>query len=271
MKFLMPLFFLFLILACHNQAEKKQKEAENSFDFDKNKNETTDHGFLLDSSAYYVDSIIRQFIQSSLGTSKKEKYTYTVHKAMLNKDKAVDAIIAINRLDFAQQKAKETGAETQAEKMAYMGPFNAFIFYDGRSNTFSPPTIVPSSPLLPLDIHFEHISSNQHKDAVIDFRIRNSSYKEVYFLFNNRPKKVFQWKNFDGLGSDSEEAYEFRFKLAQRSNVKDIVVYQANLGTHPNKIDAFTYKPEIKTSNDVIKRFFYVDKEGKYFSAKSGL
>jgi hypothetical protein len=106
---------------------------------------------------------------------------------------------------------------------------------------------------------------------VIDFRIRNSSYKEVYFLFNNRPKKVFQWKNFDGLGSDSEEAYEFRFKLAQRSNVKDIVVYQANLGTHPNKIDAFTYKPEIKTSNDVIKRFFYVEKEGKYFSAKSGL
>ena len=182
-------------------------------------------------------------------------------------DKAIDAIISVNRLSYAKQTAIESGHVAQAEKLAYMGPFNAFIFFDGRSNSFSIPVPVPSSPLLPLDISFANISSNQHKDLVVNFRIRNSSYKEVYFLFNNKPSKVFQWKNFDGLGKPNSEAYAFEFNPGN-GPVRDIIVYKAKIDAPKEEIDPFIFKPKILSSQEVQKKFFYVPAQGKYFSTK---
>ena len=269
MKYLLPLFIHILIVGCNNDSKTKETEENSSFNFDSQSKTANANGFLLDSTAYYVDSIIRQYIQTSIGTEPSEEYTYTFHKALLNKDKVTDAIISVNRLGFAKEKAKENGSERQAKKMAYMGPFNIFIFYDGRSNSFSTPIPVPSSPILPLDISFEHISSNQHKDLIVDFRIRNSSFKEVYFLFNNKPFKVFQWKNFDGLGETTEEAYTFTYRQSQRGNIKDIIVNKGTIETYPKEIDPFKYKPTIKNSKEVLKRFFYIREKGKYFSTKN--
>lgn len=223
--------------------------------------------FLLDSSAAYVDSVVQTYLQTALNMKPQEVFTYKIHKELLNPDQIPDAIISVNRLSFAKQKAEASGHVAQAEKLAYMGPFNSFIFYDGRSNSFSSPISVPSSPLLPLNVSFEYISSNRHKDMVLDFRIRNSSYKEVYFLFNNKPSKVFQWKNFDGLGNNDSEAYSFEFK-ASNGPVKDIIVYNAQIEEPKTQIDPFIYKPNIVNSDKLKKKFFYVPAQGKYFSTK---
>ena len=128
-----------------------------------------------------MDSVIRSFINQTLQTSQNEDYTFEIHRAQLNPDQVTDAIISVNRLSYAQNKAALSGYQAQAENLGYMGPFNLFIYYDGANNSFEIPTPVPSSPLLPLRISFEHISSNKYKDLVVDFRIRNSSYKEIYF------------------------------------------------------------------------------------------
>ena len=254
-------------MACSNEDSSGSDQESNLFESFENQNIGKKIGYLLDSSAFYVDSIIRKYIRKTLNTVDNENFTYNIHKAALNPDKKIDAIISVNRLAYAKQTAIESGHSVQAKKLAYMGPFNIFIFYDGRSNSFSIPMPVPSSPLLPLDISFANISSNQYKDLVVDFRIRNSSYKEVYFLFNNKPSKVFQWKNFDGLGKPNSEAYSFAFKPGN-GPVKDIYVYNAKIGAPKGEIDPFVFKPKILNSQDLRKRFFYVPSQGKYFSTK---
>ena len=267
MKIIYCLLFLLSLAACSNKDSNGSGEESEIFDTITNKNTRNKTGYLLDSSAFYADSVIRKYIRETMNTGEKEDFTYTVHKAALNPDKAIDAIISVNRLSYAKQTAIESGHVAQAEKLAYMGPFNAFIFFDGRSNSFSIPVPVPSSPLLPLDISFANISSNQHKDLVVNFRIRNSSYKEVYFLFNNKPSKVFQWKNFDGLGKPNSEAYAFEFNPGN-GPVRDIIVYKAKIEAPKEEIDPFIFKPKILNSQEVQKKFFYVPSQGKYFSTK---
>ena len=268
MKIIYCSLILWFFVACSNEEAIGPAQESDIFDSITNKNTDDKIGYLLDSSAFYADSVIRKYIRETLNTVDGEKFTYTIHTEALNPDKEIDAIISVNRLAYAKQTAIESGHVAQAKKLAYMGPFNAFIFYDGRSNSFSIPVPVPSSPLLPLDISFANISSNQHKDLVVDFRIRNSSYKEVYFLFNNKPSKVFQWKNFDGLGTPNSEAYSFAFNPGN-GPVRDILVYNAKIEAPKGAIDPFIFKPKVVISQDLRKRFFYVPKQGKYFSAKN--
>ena len=267
----MKIMYCFLILcflmACSNEEASGPASESDIFDSITNKNTGNKIGYLLDSSAFYADSVIRKYIRETLNTRDGEKFTYAIHKAPLNPDTEIDAIISVNRLAYAKQTAIESGRVAQAEKLAYMGPFNVFIFYDGGSNSFSIPVPVPSSPLLPLEISFANISSNQHKDLVVDFRIRNSSYKEVYFLFNNIPSKVFQWKNFDGLNTPNSEAYSFSFNPGN-GPVRDILVYNAKIEAPKDEIDPFIFKPKIVNSQELRKRFFYVPTQGKYFSTK---
>ena len=268
MKIIYCSLILWFFVACSNEEAIGPAQESDIFDSITNKNTDDKIGYLLDSSAFYADSVIRKYIRETLNTVDGEKFTYTIHTESLNPDKEIDAIISVNRLAYAKQTAIESGHVAQAKKLAYMGPFNAFIFYDGRSNSFSIPVPVPSSPLLPLDISFANISSNQHKDLVVDFRIRNSSYKEVYFLFNNKPSKVFQWKNFDGLDTPNSEAYSFAFNPGN-GPVRDILVYNAKIEAPKGEIDPFIFKPKVVNSKDLRKRFFYVPKQGKYFSAKN--
>ncbi len=267
MKIIYCSLILWFFVACSNEEAIGPAQESDIFDSITNKNTDDKIGYLLDSSAFYADSVIRKYIRETLNTVDGEKFTYTIHTEALNPDKEIDAIISVNRLAYAKQTAIESGHVAQAKKLAYMGPFNAFIFYDGRSNSFSIPVPVPSSPLLPLDISFANISSNKHKDLVVDFRIRNSSYKEVYFLFNNKPSKVFQWKNFDGFGTPNSEAYSFAFNPGN-GPVRDILVYNAKIEAPKGEIDPFIFKPKVVNSQDLRKRFFYVPKQGKYFSAK---
>ena len=269
MKIMYCFLFLWFLMACSNEDSSGSAQESDLFETITNQNSRNKTGYLLDSSAFYVDSIIQKYIRETLNTGDNENFTYNIHKAALNPDNEMDAIISVNRLAYAKQTAIESSHVAQAEKLAYMGPFNAFIFYDGRSNSFSIPVPVPSSPLLPLDISFVNISSNQHKDLVVNFRIRNSSYKEVYFLFNNKPSKVFQWKNFDGLGTHDSEAYAFGFNPGN-GPVRDIIVYKAKIEEPKVAIDPFIFKPKILNSQEVQKKFFYVPAQGKYFSTKDG-
>ena len=112
-----------------------------------------------------------------------------------------------------------------------------------------------ASPLLPLKVSFENITSIDFKDILIDFRIRNSSFKEVYFIINKFPKLVFEWTNFDGLGTPNEEAYVFSFKDG-RNVVKDIIINEGEIDKLPKKIDLLTYEPIIKKQNKKVKTFW---------------
>ena len=223
---------------------------------------------LLDSSKTFIDQVLHNHFKKTLLINENEKYSYEIYKEHLNGDSIIDAVITLNRLEYAKQKAEESGNPTKAEKIGFMGPFNAFFLFDGKSNTLSSPLVVPSSPLEPLKVSFENITSIDFKDILIDFRIRNSSFKEVYFIINKFPKLVFEWTNFDGLGTPNEEAYVFDFK-AGTNVIKDIIIYEGKIDNLPPNTNPLTYEPKIINQNKKIKTFFYSKSKGKYFTSKT--
>ena len=223
---------------------------------------------LLDSSKTFIDQVLHNHFKKTLLINENEKYSYEIYKEHLNGDSIIDAVITLNRLEYAKQKAEESGNPTKAEKIGFMGPFNAFYLYDSKTNKLSSPLVVPSSPLQPLKVSFENITSIDFKDILIDFRIRNSSSKEVYFILNKFPRLVFEWTNFDGLGTPNEEAYVFDFK-AGKNVIKDIIIYEGKIDNLPPNTNPLTYEPKIINQNKKIKTFFYSKSKGKYFTSKT--
>ncbi len=91
-------------------------------------------------------------ITGSLAMDATEKYSTETYKEKINNDEFEDAIITVNRLDFAKNKARNLKNGRQIAEMGYIGNYNYFVFYDGRLDKFSVPVLVPSSSLNKLKV-----------------------------------------------------------------------------------------------------------------------
>ena len=266
------IFFTLLVLiafACESSSNQDTNQSEPNTDIFGNTITSNRNSqiHLLDSSKTFIEQVLHEHFQKSLFLSKDEKYTYEIHEAYLNNDTIKDAIITINRLNLAKTRAKESGKPRKAEALGYMGPFNAFYFYNGLTDQISGPTVIPSSPLLPLKVSFENVTSIDFKNILIDYRIRNSSHKRIYFLMNEHPELVFDWMNFDGLGTPKQEAYDFTF-YDSKNSVKNIRITESKISAIPENSDFFTYEPQLIPTKKIVKEFFYIDTKGKYFTLK---
>ena len=221
---------------------------------------------LLDSTEQYLNDVIDLHCRKTLFISEEENYEIMVFKEYLNQDSIIDAIITINRLAFAKQKAEESEQPIKAKEIGYMGPFNAFYFYNGATNQISNPIVVPSSPLVNLKINFENISNNEYKDVLVDYRIRNSSTRQVYFLYGMVPSLVFEHTIFDELGTNNKVAYSFNYKPGTQSEIKNILLTQGQIKRIPRQSDLFTFAPEIINTKKTVQEFFFIPGQGKYFS-----
>ena len=177
-----------------------------------------------------------------------------------------DAIVTVNRLDFAMKEAMASANPAKRAELGYMGNFNYFFFFDGKLDMLSPPISIPSSPLLPLQVQFQNISSPDYQDILIDFRIRNASYKDFYTVSNHTPRRIFQFKNFDGLGTPLTEAYHFDYGAGSYGPQKNIFVLEGKLEALPTGADKNTYIPKIKPIERIKYTFFYLESEAKYLT-----
>ena len=261
-----------LLLSCSSESDSKNPEPNKDENTDIFGNEIVNQPVnqpnLLDSTEQYLNDVIDLHCRKTLFISEEENYEIMVFKEYLNQDSIIDAIITINRLDFAKQKAQESEKPIKAKEIGYMGPFNAFYFYNGATNQISNPIVVPSSPLVNLKINFENISNNEYKDILVDYRIRNSSTRQVYFLYGMVPSLVFEHTIFDELGTNNEVAYTFNFKTGTQSEIKNILLTQGQVKQIPKKSDLFTFEPEILNTNETFQEFFFLPNQGKYFSLK---
>ena len=269
MKPLFTAILLLVLLACESSSSENNEQSDPQTDIFGNAiiPNRKDSLFLLDSSKKYIDQIVHQHFQKTLFLLNDEDYTYEIHEAHLNNDTLKDAIITVNRLNLAKSKAEQSGKLNKAIALGYMGPFNAFFFYNGLTDKISAPIVIPSSPLLPLRVSFENIVSMDFKTILIDYRIRNSSHKRIYFLINERPELVFDWMNFDGLGSQQQEAYNFTF-YDSKNSVKNIRITESKISAIPENSNLFTYEPQLIKTKKIVKEFFYIDTKGKYFTLK---
>ncbi len=206
----------------------------------------------------------KRHVESTLKIGPSEKYQLKIYNANLDGDDKLDAIIAVNRLQFAINEAALTEYPAKRAEVAYMGNFNYIFYFDGGLDLISPPIAIPSSPLLPLKVSFENVSSSDYLDIIIDFRIRNASYRDYYFVKNHTPTRIFQWKNFDGLGTSDAVAFSFSYEPGKVNAAKNIVIHKAKIGTIPDGADLNTYVPEITKTTNLERIFFYLPSQGKY-------
>ena len=206
----------------------------------------------------------KRHVESVLGIPGNEKYTLKIYREDLDADNKQDAVIVVNRLEFALNEAVRQGNTAKRAELGFIGNYNCFFFYDGGLDKISPKIDVPSTPQKELDVAFHHISSDQYKDIVIDFRVRNSKFREFYFVINHTPRKVFQQQVFDGLGTRNTEAYGIAYEEGTMASQKDIVILTAEMKAPSEEIDVFTYEPEIIVGKEMLYRFFYHPKLGKY-------
>ena len=250
---LLFLFTLFYCVSCNEQKDRKEVTEEEL---------PTNH---LDLNIY-----AKNHIESELSIPVNEKYTLSIHKENLDGDDKIDAIILVNRYEYALEEAARSVNPAKQAELGFMGNYNYFFYFDGALNLISPPLVIPSSPMLPLKVSFENISSSSFKDILIDFRIRNSSYKDYYTVTNHSPRRIFQWKIFDGLGTPSEESFIFNYETGSYSESKDIVISKGRIGAIPKKADLFIYEPVISAENkqETLYRFFYLPQKGIYATNK---
>ena len=259
-----------LLLSCSSESDSKNPEANKDENTDIFGNEIVNQPVnqpnLLDSTEQYLNDVIDLHCRKTLFISEEENYEIMLFKEYLNQDSIIDAIITINRLAFAKQKAEESEQPIKAKEIGYMGPFNAFYFYNGATNQISNPIVVPSSPLVNLKINFENISNNEYKDVLVDYRIRNSSTRQVYFLYGMVPSLVFEHTIFDELGTNNKVAYSFNYKPGTQSEIKNILLTQGQIKRIPRQSDLFTFAPEIINTKKTVQEFFFIPGQGKYFS-----
>ncbi len=211
----------------------------------------------------------KRHVESSLSILGPEKYALEIIKGHFDCDGKMDAIISVNRKQFAMDEAMKSENPAKSAEMAFMGNYNYIFYYDGGLKLISPPIAIPSSALVPLKVNIASISAESYQDILIDYRIRNANFRDVFTVTNHTPRKVFEWKTFDGLGTDKTEAYTFEYTTGKYGPEKDIILYESTLEKLPANADKNTYEPKVTKTSKVAFHFFYIPQEQKYGMLKN--
>lgn len=212
------------------------------------------------------DARAKREIMRSLGIPVNEKFSIRIYKEFLNADTIKDAIITVNRLQFAMDEAIKKDREAKAAELGFTGNYNYLFYYDGALDRISNPIFAPSSPGRELDIEFKSIVSPTRKDVIVGYRIRNSGWKSYFSVFNEHDfMMIFQWNCFDHAGEEHPEAFLHEFEENPNQVPKDIAIYQSEINGHTKNIgDIYQYIPSITKKNTLKFKFFFDPVAKKY-------
>lgn len=246
-------FVLFSLSGCGGQKQTEEETQEV-----RQQNE--------DDPSLPFDERLKNYIERKLNTRPGENYALKIYEEHLNDDEKKDMVITVNRFENAIKTAEEKNLVTKSATIGFFGDHNYMIYYSSKTNTFTPPFIIASTPQRELSIAFENISSEKYKDIIVDYAIRNSQFRKVYLMIDDLPYYVFQWKLYDGWGTDQLEAYCFEYGTGSYSEMKDIIINKANMKNIGKDDDYNTIEPEIICTNQLIKRFFFNAQDRKYYT-----
>ena len=247
---------LLLLAACKGNVETPENDLE--------KESITDNN-IEDGP---LDVRTKRHVEGILEIPATEKYSMQIYEENLDSDNKLDAIITVNRMNFAIDEAIKNGNASKRAEIGYMGNYNYIFFFDGGLNKISPAIPIPSTPQKELVVKFENITSEAYKDIVVDFRIRNAAYRDYFTVSNHSPRRIFQWKIFDGLGDSESEAFHFKYVSKEPGLNKDILVYKAIVMQPTGDQDLKVFEPSLKETDELMYRFFYSPQMGKYVTEK---
>jgi hypothetical protein len=257
------LFLIILItflFSCKNQEVETEIETEESTKVVVNEKNLT------------FEERAERHITGSLSIPATEKFSIQYYKAHLNADNDEDAIVVVNRLEFAKSEVNKLPNAAYISKLGYMGNYNYFVFYDGAKDKFSVPIATPSSALTPLKVKFENIYSDIYSNLTIEYRMRNSAFKNFYFLENGILQKVFQTKIYDYIGTDKPEAFFIEYTKGSISSAKDMLVYEGKIKDYTADVkDIYDYNPiiEKKENAKLVLKWFYNPRIAAYMTPET--
>ena len=215
-----------------------------------------------------LEEMADRHVRATLDIPPTEKFSLKIYKEHLDGDDKLDAVITVNRLSYALEEAAQSNNSAKQAEVGFTGNYNFIFYYDGHSNQITPDIKIASSAHGELKVSFEHISSEAYKDILVDYKIRNSSFRDFFTTLNHSPILVFQWKIYDRLGEKDPEAIYFEYAPGTQSISKDILLYEGNLDNASSVNDIYKFEPKISKKGKLLHRFFYLDDAGKYFTKK---
>lgn len=212
------------------------------------------------------DERLKQFVERKLNTRPGENYRLSLYEEHLNDDGVLDVLITVNRLENAIQTAEENKQVNKSSEIGFFGNHNYFIYYSSITKQFFGPIRMASSPQRELGITFANISSDKHKDVMMDYTIRNSQFRKVFLFIDDKPVYSFHWKLYDGWGTDELEAYCFDFGTGSYSETKDIIIYRGVMKNIGKDDDYYSIEPQIECTDKLVKRFFFNTQDRQYYT-----
>ena len=252
MKFIFAILLLALFTACTGEVEQVEPE----------KPIQQGHSMTRDD--------MKRHIESQLQIPVTEKYGIEFFEDHLNDDDTIDVIIAVNLLERAKNEAIKSNRLAKRAEMDFMGNYNCFFFYDGATGTITSPIMVPSSPLAPLTISFNNVTSELHKDVQIDFRIGDSKFRAYYTIASRAPFQVCQSEIFLDYNTDNRTAFSISLEENPQSFAKNIVVYKGDIEELEMKDQDEIYQtePKIIPTAELVRRWYYSPQHMKYYLKK---
>lgn len=217
---------------------------------------------------------VKLFLQENLNIDKNEKYTYEIVKGHLNNDGIQDAVISVNRYEFAKKRALNSKNPAKQFDLGLMGSDNLFYLFNGKEKKFSSsPTVIPSTPMVPLQLSLKKITSADKLDILIEYRIRNSAWIGIYEVSGFIPNLVFNWKKYDGFGSSNPEACLFTFSNINKGFPLKITISKAEITNNKSKEikDYSTANAQIKSLNEIMYLFSFNKRINKYATKKESI
>lgn len=204
------------------------------------------------------DARAKREIMAALAIPVNEKFSLRIYREYLNADTILDAIITVNRLEYAMNEAIRNNREAKAAELGFTGNYNYLFYYDGELDKISNPIFAPSSPGRELDIEFKSIVAPTRKDIIVGYRIRNSGWKSYFSVFNDHDlMMVFQWKAFDFAGEDHPEALIHSYEENPQQVPMDIAIYTSEIDSYTKNIgDVYKYVPSITKKKELKFKFF---------------
>lgn len=212
------------------------------------------------------EQIIRQ-VENSLSIDATEDYTIEIIPKHIDSDTIEDALILVNRKEFAFKKAKRTNTESFFESTGYSGQYNfVFVKLGARKKLLS--TIpVGSNANYKLTHEFVELTSKAHKDFYVEYRVRNSLYRNYYTVRNNILHLTLSCPVFDEIGEENPRVYDIQHVESPVRLAKDIVLYEGKMVDYdPKNIENVNfYQPkEIVKNGPLYVYFIFDDKRMKY-------
>lgn len=249
LRFFTAILLAFALYSCSDESENGTEENEN------------------DAPKESLDVRLRREVTTALNIPATERYSLRIYREYINSDTIQDAIITVNRLQFAINESARKKLQVKAAEMGYLGNYNFFFYYDGALDKISVPLPISSSPGRELDVSFRPITSKTKMDVMIDYRIRNSGYRNYYSVFNEHDlSTIFKWEVFDLKSEKGPIAFLHAFEPNPDGISYDISIYESEIDnlSESSQMDVYQFVPKITKRNELVFKFFLDRNVGKF-------